>query len=439
MSRRKRLKWNFAAALVGKIVNVCQQVLLVPLYLYAWGPEYFGIWLLLSAVPSFLSMAQVGLGTAASTEIVLAIGQGAEERAGRTLASAWLFIVSVGVLVVALLIGADSMGLTLGLAGTDQNMIRHPMRIVSILFLGVIVMMMRQPLEGFWIARQRASVAMFFGAAMSAVELAACAVVLMVGGRAPTLALTIMVTRVLALALFAIASARHIDLRSRLTPDFALVRSLLGRGVGFQLTVLWQAILFQGSLFLAQGVLGPAGVATWGTIRTLSRSGNQVLALVNQALMPELQNEIAARNVVDAKRLYRGGVRLALGVGICAAIPLSLAGGPFYRLWTGGNLEVTPWIWPIMAVGLVLNAVWLTSALVHRAYNQPWYLSSCGLASAVISVASMYTLGAQFGILGFAVGAVVFEGLMVTAIPRRSRQLLDQLKTHKVGTIASVA
>ena len=439
MSRRRRLKWNFTAAFVGKVVSVCNQVLLVPLFLYAWGSEYYGIWLLLSAIPSFLSMSNVGVGTAANTEIVLAIGQGNERKANRVLGSAWLFIVVIGCVVATVIMVAHALGFGVDLFGSNQSLVSGHSRIILVLFASVIVMMMRQPLEGFWTARKKASNAMFFGAAASAGELAACAVVLMFSGPAEALAMTILGARTLALIAFFIASRRYVDLRLPLTPDLSLVRSLLGRGMGFQLSVLWQAILFQGSLFLAQGVLGPAGVATWGTIRTLSRSGNQLLALINQAIMPELQNEIAVDNLTDAKRIYHAGIRVAFGAGLAVALPMSVVGGPFYTFWTGGTLSVTPWIWPIMAIGLVLNAVWLTSDLVQQALNRPWYSSSCGLASAIISVAVMYVAGLQFGILGFATGAVVFEALMAFAIPRRSLQLLNQSTTPQNGVVASAA
>ena len=429
MNQEGRLKWNFYAALVCKCIVLCNRVLIVPIFFQSWGPEYFGVWLLLSSIPVFLSLPQVGLGTASSTQIVLAIGRGEERRANELLGSAWLFTISTGILVLAIILICSARGYVIDFGGTAENVKIRETLVISILFASFILSTMRQPLEGYWTARNQASNAMLFGGAALGAESIVVATVLICGGRAELLAVMILGTRVFAMVTFGIATVKYIDCRLPLVPNWNLTKALLGVGIGYQLSALWQALLFQGSLFLAQSVFGPSGVAAWGAIRTLTRAGNQLLELINQSLMPEMQNQIAKGNFADARRLYQSAVQLACIIGLVFAIPLGLFGGIVYDFWIGSNFFVTQWIWPIMSTALVLNAIWLTSSVVQRAYNQPWYLSLVGLLSALVSLFSMYVVGQQFGLLGFAVGSVVFEALMAFAIPRHSQKLLNRSST----------
>ena len=436
-SRRHRLTANFIAGLSGKFVLVARQLLLVPLFLSYWGAEYYGEWLIISSVPAILAMSNVGLGTAASTQIVLAIGENNEREANRLLASSLLFVFVVSIAVLAP-VAVVTFAIP-GLLGHFSVLVESPGIVVLLLFSGLAFAMLGQPWEGYWIARQKAASAMFAGVLFSLIEFAGAASVLVLGGDALLFAAATLAIRVCWTLAFIAYSLTLTDSTCPFSPSFALIRGLLFRGAGFQLNALWQAVLFQGSLFASQAVLGSAGTAAWGTVRTLSRTGNQLLALTNQTLMPELQNAIAARDFADASRLHAFGLKIALAVGGVAACVLSFLGGWGYELWTNNLLDVPRSIWPIAGICVLLNSIWWTSALVHRAFNQPWHMNLWGLFAAVCSVASMTVLGLSYGIIGFAIGAVVFELIMAFAIPRRSHQLLNQQTTSPLGTVVPAA
>ena len=433
MSRKRRLTGNLVAGLLGKFVLVGRQLILVPFFLSMWGAEYYGDWLILSSIPTILAMSNVGLGTAASTQIVLAIGARDEQEANRLLASALMFVFAASVMVLTPLALVAYTGS--GLFQSVATRVQYPGFVVLLLFAGLAVSMLGQPWEGYWIARQKAAQAMFAGVLFSIIDLVGAASVLVAGGDALIFALVSFALRVGWTLAYIGYSFSLTDKSYPMSPSLLLLRRLLGRGIGFQLSGLWQAVLFQGSLFVAQSVLGAAGTATWGTVRTLSRSGNQLLALTNQTLMPELQNAIAAKDFVDARKLHAFGLRIALVVGGLVAGALSFGGGWAYQLWTNDALQVPPSIWPITGICVLLNSVWWTSSLVHRSMNQPWYMNLWGLIAAVIAVTVMAILGLSYGIVGFALGAVVFELIMAVAIPRRSHQLLQERTTPQVESV----
>ena len=106
------------------------------------------------------------------------------------------------------------------------------------------------------------------------------------------------------------------------------------------------------------------------------------------------------------------------------------AGNWVYTFWTQGALKVPLLIWPILGFGLILNALWWTSGLVHRATNQPWSMNLTGVGAAITALGIMWSLGAiGFGVLGLAIGAVVFEVIMAGYVLKTSLRITaDTLK-----------
>ena len=57
---RKRLIQGIGANFLAQIINLASRVLLVPLFLTAWGVKVYGEWLLLSSMVAYLSLTDLG-------------------------------------------------------------------------------------------------------------------------------------------------------------------------------------------------------------------------------------------------------------------------------------------------------------------------------------------------------------------------------------------
>jgi len=56
----KRLCQGIGANFLGQIINIVSRILLVPLFLLAWGADIYGEWLLLSSMVAYLSLTEMG-------------------------------------------------------------------------------------------------------------------------------------------------------------------------------------------------------------------------------------------------------------------------------------------------------------------------------------------------------------------------------------------
>src|ERR1019366_479932 len=103
-SNLRRRAWEAIVSVVfSRFVRMSELFVLVPVYLSAWGVGTYGEWLTITAMTAFLSLTNVGLGQAAASEIIMAIGAGDHERAQRAFSSSAFMLSVITLAVIAVL------------------------------------------------------------------------------------------------------------------------------------------------------------------------------------------------------------------------------------------------------------------------------------------------------------------------------------------------
>ena len=87
-----RLIRGIGASALGPIVTSAIQLGSVPLLLHAWGVAKYGDWLLLSAIPSYLTFSGLGFGDSSGSEMTMSVA--GRDRAGAlaTFQSSWVLL-----------------------------------------------------------------------------------------------------------------------------------------------------------------------------------------------------------------------------------------------------------------------------------------------------------------------------------------------------------
>lgn len=81
MSTTKNIAYNLFSQIGQKGVSILNQLLLIPFFLSSWGPEYYGEWLTLCAIPNALMFTDMGFGTSACNSFVLEWSAGHHKKA----------------------------------------------------------------------------------------------------------------------------------------------------------------------------------------------------------------------------------------------------------------------------------------------------------------------------------------------------------------------
>src|SRR5579864_4651052 len=100
---RKRLLRGLGATALGPLVTAIIQLSSVPCLLHFWGAAKYGDWLVLFAIPSYLTLSDLGFGDASGSDMTMRVASGDRQGALETFQSSWvlLSLVSLAVALVA--------------------------------------------------------------------------------------------------------------------------------------------------------------------------------------------------------------------------------------------------------------------------------------------------------------------------------------------------
>jgi len=403
----RRLLHGIGANLLGKIWVVVGQAASVPILLTVWGPKNYGLWLMVSAIPSYAVLSDFGFGSAAAVLMTQMVAKGEKADALRVFQSVGVLV--GGILAAMLAVSVAVFAAFPFLAGLFGMKPPDPdvawaflilmvysaaiaqMGIVAIGFRctkryarGTILYDLAMPLE---------TVALLVAAVMTRSFVICAAAQLAV--RIPALILYYTRLRIDEPWLKLGWSKASLDVIRRLAKP-----SLANFALPFAL-----AMSVQGVVFTVGMGFGPAAAGMFGAVRTFTRLPLQMVSVLSRASQPELTLAHTLTNRPLVARLT--ALNLAMAVLTFAPfILLSPWGGVLMHLVARGRLSVPPEFYVTMEVVACVQALWSTLATFLLSENKlqkivPWCLSA-GLAAmaAPLVVRGHVTLTELAAVLG---------------------------------------
>ncbi|MCR1025197.1 hypothetical protein NQT66_10300 [Cellulophaga baltica] len=415
MSLKKRLLNNGLASILSKGVRVLEQLFLVPFFISAWGAAYYGEWITLTIIPSVMAFSNLGFGSAAANSLILSYASGNKQKAA-DISKTGFYIITIMVLI-AILIGAIVIYILDIFQIFDKSLIdsQDAILAVSILILARLLNFYDQLRESYYRAAQRAALSINLLSIRAALNLGAGLIVLLLGYGIVTFAIS-QLTVTIFFGLFYWFKGRQVLGLYREyngVKDSKILKDITTKGLSYLMLPVWQIIYFQGTTFVVRIVLGPEAVAIFNTARTLSRSLNQLLYLVEPTVFPELQIAIGKNDWKTAKQIFRVSIIGVFLLSLIGVIFLAIFGLWFYDIWTDNKLHLPQAMWYILISAMLFNALWYTTEMVFRAVNQPKKMGIYGLIAAISSVLLTYFLATIYGITGAAIGAVSLDLILV--------------------------
>lgn len=439
-----RIRRMFGAVFLGKGLLAIRQIISVPVLITAWGADYYGSWLVLSAIPTFLSMSNSGLGASANLKIAADCSAGGYEEAQKTFTTSLWIIFTIGILVVIF----STLAMTyVPFLHPAANLVENPILIVALLLMSLVVNMLGIPLLGFWTGHGLPSGGHNFLNYFALGSLFFSLTVPLVGGRALETSTILLVWSVIWLIVFQLKTYfkfRNYRNSSNLHSfDFKIGKVLFSTGLGHQFGQLWQAIFFQGSLVLAGISFGPTGAALWGSMRILGRSGNQAVEVISQSLSPEFQINFAKKKLELLRSAHAMGLVISVIIAIIITVLMIFIGPVAYKYWTRHTLAIPILAWTVLCASVIPFSIWNVSAELQRSINQPWLINVYATVAALLSVAVMCILSSH-GIIALSTGVLLFEVLMVIFVIPKTTKILqisipDILRDQKLAIVKLAA
>src|SRR4051812_26923185 len=104
-SVRRRLLANFGANSLSRVLNLVIQLVSVPVMLSHWGTRLYGEWILLSTIPSYFAMSDIGFGNVAANDMTILVAGGKQDQALTVFQSVNLLILTISLVFGAAFLG----------------------------------------------------------------------------------------------------------------------------------------------------------------------------------------------------------------------------------------------------------------------------------------------------------------------------------------------
>ena len=404
----RRLLLAFGANAFGQAIGIVIQITSLPIFLLYWDISKYGMWILLSAVPGYLSMADVGMVSVAGNKMVMAMARDDVDEANKIFQTAQLFLTIVCIALFAIFVPVTLFWPMPAYMTPDSRIA------LAALMTAVLVAIYSGLSEAVFKATDRYPQGTLLGQLSRLVEWAGYILGLILFDSFSGVACVGLLGRCLsagAMVVLAQKDGRGLKLGYSMASRLEL-RRMAHPAISFMAFPLANALSFQGVTLVVGWLEGTTAVAIFTAYRTIARVAVQIISIFSLALWPEFSRLFGAGGHRAVVPLYKRSAIL----GTLAAVGLSLlvfAVSPWLlQLWTHGRI---PFI-PIDLAWLLAYAAMAGAAYVPRtvllATNQHVALAAWSLLAAAASVALSWILGEFAGLRGVSIAMFVTEAVL---------------------------
>lgn len=436
---RRRLLRGAGATALSPVVSAAIQLGPVPFLIHSWGAAKYGDWLVLSAIPSYLSLSNMGFGDASGSDMTVRVAAGDREGALKTFQSSWALLLCLSLcvfLVAASLVWWFPWQSWLHLSSLTSG---QAALILFVFSTYIIASQQNGVLESAFRCDGNYATGTFFIMMLRLVEAVSALGMGLLTGKLLAVALTYLLVRIVATVVYALLlrklspwikiGFRHADRRR--------IKELLKPALGFMALPLGYAISLQGFTILIGSLLGPIAVTAFSTLRTLTRFNFQILNVIGWTVWPELSSAFGAKNIPLARRLHRHAYQAGLAISVVSGALLWLIGPYIYQQWVRHAVAMDTNCFHILILVTFANSLWYTSSVVPMSTNEHhriafWLMA---LSTGSLLVARLVIPG--LGLTGAALALLLIDVLMIWLVLRTSlRQLNDKLPQFLGGVFS---
>jgi O-antigen/teichoic acid export membrane protein len=415
MSVLSRIASALAANAFGQMVTVGTQLLLTPLFFRSWGAAKYGEWLILSSIPAYLTMADLGLGAAAGNEMTMRAGAGDRRGAQRTfLAALW---VSVGASGVTVLVGVALAASAYLVPWPSTPSIPPPEAALILVGLALTVALgfAGGVVSAGFRCGERNALGIMLGNLARLAEALLTGALLWAQQSPAWVCLGMVLVKVVALLVQATLLWRVCPWLFVSGTDFepGLVRRLIRPALGFLAFPLGNALALQGPVLIIGSVFGGAAVAMFSALRTLARVPMQLTTMINSSVWPEMSRAHGAGDQPLLRKLHRACWGATVESIVVMGAFLLVAGGWIVHRWLGAGAPFDAGVFFALVLLTLLASASGCSAVVLAAINAHLRLGVVVVVVQSASIALAALLAWPLGWAGLLLPLVLGEGLLL--------------------------
>ncbi|OGR25438.1 MAG: hypothetical protein A2139_07425 [Desulfobacca sp. RBG_16_60_12] len=395
---------------MGQIINVASRIVLVPLFLVAWGADIYGEWLLLSSLVAYLSLTEMGAQLYIVNRMTQAYAHRDNDQFCKILHTGLaLFLIipiAVFIIFVAVIVFFNPASF-LHITQTGHGTV--------ILVLAILAFQIVLSLPQSVLLRVYFAVEMLPRGVMLINLMQLMSFIFLAGGlwlRWGMVAIAILQLipygLIAGMALFDLnRKFPHFKILSLREAEFSFGLSFIKPSLHFFLIQLSQAFSVQGIVLVVGMLMGPIQVVLFSTMRTLVNLIRSFLDQLSHAAWPELTRLDAQEDMDKFLALFRVILRSTLMAAIFFITIFHFYGGHIYHFWLR---KTVPFEQPVMDLFLIYISqfiFWLACSHPLQATNRHHTLAKVLFISSILTITLAYLGGRHLGLPGIVLGMII--------------------------------
>lgn len=436
---RAKLLRNLGANAYGQLITAAIQLASVPLFLHYWGVELYGEWLILSSIPAYLSLSDIGFASVAANDMTMRMAKGDNQGTKEVYQSIWIFICTGSAIagcVLTLLIVSFPLNQLFLISHVSG---KQTQKVLVVLMLYVLVGLQGSVLSAAFRAVGRYAYGTLMNNSIRLIEWLISLVALVLGGGVLVVAMVTLAIRLVGLIItWAVLrrQERWLSLGFE-AASMQKIRELLKPAVAFMAFPLGLAFSLQGMVLVIGVTLGSVAVVIFSAYRTLTRLLVQMITMINQAVWPEMSAAYGAGKVDVVTKLHRKVSSVTFWIALASVSALGLVGEWIVGVWTRDAFEQNRTLLFLLLMTTFLNVLWQSSWVVLMATNKHEKISIvfivCAAGALLLSAMIIHTLG----INGAGWGLVVAELPLLYYVINSALTLLGERWLDYVKAVVS--
>ncbi len=365
------IRKNIGANLFGVSIQFINQIVLVPLFLYFWKVELYSDWIVISALSSFFTMTDMGLGSVTANKFVMSYSQNNTLQCRKLLTNNIVLIGIIALIALAgctLFVGLFDIVEVLNLSELSRYSANYVfIALIALVFIGMLSMV--------WDAVYRADSLNYKAVFVSNIaRFSECLIIIV--SLCFQLSIELMVTLYLlpkaVACIYKYIYSRRIFCCSFSFKyfDWQELRKILLPSISFMSFPVGNAIVLQGITLVVNQFFGSIVVVSFNTTRTMCNFLKTLLNTVQQSVWPEYTIAYAQNNVERMRMLHRKVFSITTLGALLISIALLLFGKYIYQIWTNGDVPFDYVLMSAFLLVLLLNNLWSSSSVSLMATNK---------------------------------------------------------------------
>lgn len=405
---------------LGQLLNVAVRLLLVPLFLAAWGFQTYGEWLILTAVAGLFSLADLGAQLYFVNRMTEAWAQGKLNEFKNIFSTGmFLFGITFAVLMALMLAVLQLPGISnwLGIENTDPNVAYWVLVIVCLRVLGSLPLGL---LLGVYRATGAQATSVMYGNLILVIQLIVSVVVLSTGGSMILMALSEIIGVLFAYILVVYNLQRYLPSDVHLfrlhRPQMDILRQAWSPSLHFLGIQLAMAVMIQGSVIVVAKAMGPFEVVVFSTMRTIANVISRFLGMMSHSAWPEFTRLHSKQNTDQLQSLFHSIILASTFAGLLYLGVVQLFGAKLFELWLSKQLPYESLSMLMMGALVVLTNQWTLGGNLLMATNRHRDYALVQLPVNIIALVSAYFGGRWLGLEGLIGGLVLGQSVPMLAL-----------------------